>query len=203
VEIERIRINQVLFERSGKVPVIRIPIQRNQGKHGESRDVYVFENDVFDVRRHLIELAKWQKDNGNVPEAYLFSRPSDGKVPNYSKPFKILLNDTGLLLDPETQQERVPYSLRHYFATQALLRGQPDHIVAKWMGTSPQMIDQHYSKVKLRMKAAELAGTDDKLANIRARIRRDDAELKNEPFEQDEYLPDEIVYGSYFTEGSR
>lgn len=204
LEIERIRINQVLFERSGKASVIRIPILRDQAKHKNSRDVYVFENDVFDVRRLLTDLVKWQTDRAAGPATYLFSRPSDRKVPTYSQPFKILMNDTALLLDPETQRERVPYSLRHYFATEALLRGHADHIVAKWMGTSPQMIDQHYSKVKLRMKAAELAGTDDKLANIRARIRRDDAELKNEPIEQqDEYPPDEIVYGSYFTEGSR
>jgi hypothetical protein len=32
-------------------------------------------------------------------------------VPNFSRPFKLLLDETGLLHDPETQQERVPYSL--------------------------------------------------------------------------------------------
>ena len=199
LEIERIRTNQIIFEMDKKHPVIRIPILRDQGKYQKSRDVYAFENDVFDVRKILKNLIQWRAERGSAPNALLFSRTSDNRVPNFSRPFKLLLDETGLLHDPETQQERVPYSLRHYFATQALLRGQPDHIVAKWMGTSPLMIDLHYSKVKLRMKASELAGTDDKLASVRAAIKRQDAELRGEPFTQeDQYPPDEIFYGSDF-----
>lgn len=200
LELERIRSNQILFERVGKVRVIRIPILRDQAKYGQSRDVYVYENDAFDVREILTQLIDWRKDAGSASDACLLSRPSDGKVTTFSRPFKLLLKETGLLVDPETQKERVPYSLRHYFATQALLRDEPDHIVAKWMGTSPMMIDRHYNKVKLRMMAGRLAGTGDKLAHLRAHIRRDDAKSEDEPFVgDDEYPPDEFMYGPHST----
>jgi integrase len=200
LEIERIRANQVIFERDRGAPVIRIPIARDQAKYSEGRDVYVFENDVFDIRGVLTDLLDWRTRQESKPDAYLLSRPSDGTIPGFSRLFKQLIEKAGMLFDPETGSERTLYSLRHYFATQALLRGEQDHIVARWMGTSPQMIDRHYSKVKLRMKAAELTGTRDKLARARAATRRHDAEIRNEPVvEQDEYPPDEIEYGSHAT----
>jgi integrase len=199
LELERIRTNQILFERAKNVSVIRIPIARDQGKYKKSRDVFVYENDVFDVRSVLKDLIEWRENRGSTPDAYLFSRPSDRKVTTFSRPFKLLLKETGLLLDPETQQERVPYSLRHYFATQALLRGLPDYIVAKWMGTSPTMIDKHYNKVKTRMMAGTLSGTMDKIARARAIVRRKHTGIEVEPIlEGDEYPPEEIVYGSHF-----
>jgi integrase len=190
LELERIRTNQILFEQAGKASVIRIPIVRDQGKYKKSRDVFVYENDVFDVRHILTQLIEWRGKRGSTPNAYLLSRPSDGKVTTFSRPFKLLMNETGLLLDPETQHERVLYSLRHYFATQALLRGLPDYVVAKWMGTSPTMIDLHYNKVKTRMMAGKLSGTGDKLAHVRAVIRRESATTEGELVaENDEYLP--------------
>jgi integrase len=201
LELERIRTNQIHFERDGKAPVIRIPILRDQAKRKQSRDVFVFENDVFDARGILNQLIVWRGERGSTPNAYLFSRPSDGKMTIFSRPFKLLMNETELLLDPESQQERVPYSLRHYFATQALLRGLPDYVVAKLMGTSPMMIDKHYNKVKTRMMAGKLSGTTDKLAQVRAIVRRESTAPDGEPaLENDEYPPEEIVYGPHFTE---
>ena len=203
LEMERIRTSQVLFEKSDKYSVIRIPIQKDQGKYSKSRDVIAFENDVFDVRRILTRLLEWHTEKGSKPAAFLFSRPSDGEVPDYSRPFKALLNDMGLTLDPESQQERALYSLRHYFATQAILRGCQDHLIAKWMGTSTLMIDTHYSKVKLRMKAAELAGANDKMGRFWSAVRRSDAEKKAEPDAEDEWeSTDEIVYGEHFVSES-
>jgi len=80
LEMERIRANQILFERDGKAAVIRIPIMRDQGKYEKSRDVYAYENDAFDVRKILTELIDWRTSRGSRPNAYLFSRPSDGKI---------------------------------------------------------------------------------------------------------------------------
>lgn len=165
-------MTQVLFERGKGVGFIRIPILRDQGKYASGRDVICFENDVFDVRGVLEHLIRWHHEHSDKPSTpYLFAR-SDGRVPGLDAPFRAVMVETGLLIDPETGKKRVPYSLRHYFATQALLRGEQDHIVARWMGTSPQMIDAHYNKIKLRMQAGRLAGTEDTLARARAALSR-------------------------------
>lgn len=183
LEFERIRANQIMFERDGGAPVIRIPVPARQGKYTKPREVYVFENDVFDARDVLVKLLAWQKERGAAPNGFIFARPSSGLVPAFAPPFRELMIETKLLIDPETGEERKPYSLRHYFATQALLRGEPDHIVAKWMGTSVEVIDKHYNKIKLRMKAAQLAGTSDAQFHerIQALMRRRAAKERLRP----------------------
>lgn len=175
LELERVQTTQILHEQDKKMSFIRIPILRDQGKYAAGRNVICFENDVFDVRRVLEQLMRWHHErSGKALTPYLFAR-SDGRVPSFDAPFRAVMVETGLLIDPETGKKRVPYSLRHYFATQALLRGEHDHIVARWMGTSPQMIDIHYNKIKLRMQAGRLAGTGDKMARMRAALSRQEA----------------------------
>jgi len=172
LELERVHADQIQFERDKGAPVIRIPILAHQAKYKIARDVYVVERDVFDPRATLLRLLAWRRKRGATSDSLLFSIPG-GAVPAFAPPFKRLLEEVmvpidpdtrggptrPLLIDSDTRLSRKPYSLRHYFATQALLRGYPDHILAKWMGTSAAMIDRHYSKVKLRMQAAHLAGT--------------------------------------------
>ena len=175
LELERVQVTQILRERDRQAQFIRIPILRDQGKYAAGRDVICYENDVFDVRRVLERLIEWHQGHAGARSTpYLFAR-SDGRIPSFDAPFRAVMQETGLLIDPETGKKRVPYSLRHYFATQALLRGEHDHIVARWMGTSPQMIDTHYNKIKLRMQAGRLAGTGDALARARAALSRQES----------------------------
>ena len=52
---------------------------------------------------------------------------------------------------------RTLYSLRHTYATQALLDGTDIHTLAKQMGTSVRMLELHYSKLTATMAADKLA----------------------------------------------
>ena len=70
--------------------------------------------------------------------------------------FDKLLRYAGLLHD-KTGQKRSLYSLRHTYATQALLAGTDIHTLAKQMGTSVRMLEQHYSKLTATMAAEKLA----------------------------------------------
>jgi hypothetical protein len=89
-------------------------------------------------------------------------RMSDGSVPdNYNKPFRQLLDSTGILYCPVTNKERSLYSLRHYYATQHLLDGTPINDLADNMGTSVPMITKHYSHLTPLMKAKQFAGSID------------------------------------------
>jgi hypothetical protein len=89
-----------------------------------------------------------------------FDRLSDGTVPdNWNKPFRQLLEDSGLLKGPVTDKDRSLYSLRHYYATQRLLESIPVHDLAQQMGTSVLMIQKHYSHLTPLMKATQFAGS--------------------------------------------
>jgi integrase len=73
--------------------------------------------------------------------------------------FRAFMRDVGLLKDSNTGQNRTLYSLRHMYATfQIVYDGTDLHLLAKQMGTSIAMIEQHYSHLTPRLKADKLAG---------------------------------------------
>jgi integrase len=67
------------------------------------------------------------------------------------------MRDSGLLKNTEGQN-RTLYSIRHTYATLALLEGAADiHTLSKQMGNSAAMIERHYSKLTATMAAERLA----------------------------------------------
>jgi integrase len=84
---------------------------------------------------------------------------SNGQLPtSMHTSFELLLKDTGMRVDPTTGKNRSLYSLRHCYATISLMDGQMDmHTLAKQMGTSVGMLEQHYSKMTATMAADRLA----------------------------------------------
>jgi len=89
---------------------------------------------------------------------HLLFRFSDGyQPPSLNGTFRRLMRDSGLLLNSEGQT-RTLYSLRHTYATIALLEGGTDiHTLSKQMGNSAAMIGRHYSKLTATMAADRLA----------------------------------------------
>ena len=81
-------------------------------------------------------------------------RLGDGTVTNHLRqPFKKFMQDTGLLIDAKTGQERTLYCLRHTYATFQLVNNNVDmHTLAKQMGTSIQMLEKHYSHLTPRLR---------------------------------------------------
>jgi len=89
----------------------------------------------------------------------VFRLPDGTKTQSLAQTFEILLNDADLLVDRKTEQNRTLYSLRHTYATFGLVyAGMEIHLLAAQMGTSVAMIEKHYSHLKPRMRAQELAG---------------------------------------------
>jgi integrase len=67
------------------------------------------------------------------------------------------MRDSGLLKDGEAKN-RTLYSLRHTYATLAMIEGQVDiHTLSRQMGNSAAMIERHYSKLTATMAAERLA----------------------------------------------
>jgi integrase len=89
---------------------------------------------------------------------HLLFRFSDGHQPHsLVGTFRRLMRDSGLLVDG-AGQTRTLYSLRHTYATLALLEGGADiHTLSKQMGNSAAMIERHYSKLTATMAADRLA----------------------------------------------
>jgi len=80
---------------------------------------------------------------------------NDLPVRFFNDTFSNLLKFTKLTEDT-AGQSRTLYSLRHTYATQALLRATDIHTLAKQMGTSVLMLELHYSKLTATMAAESL-----------------------------------------------
>lgn len=73
--------------------------------------------------------------------------------------FKGLMKDSGLDKDRQSKEKRTLYSLRHTYAHLSILRERMDvYTLAKQMGTSVQMIEQHYGHLHPAQKADVIAG---------------------------------------------
>lgn len=96
----------------------------------------------------------------------IFRLPDGTMTKSLAQTFEELLKEAGLLIDRKTDHARTLYSLRHTYATLGLVyAGMDIHLLAAQMGTSVAMIEKHYSHLKPRMRAHELAGYNFLLRN--------------------------------------
>jgi integrase len=79
-------------------------------------------------------------------DKHVFRLPDGARTENLRQTFRKLMDDTGLLVCPNTGKRRTLYSLRHTYATFALqAEGMDVHSLGVQMGNSIQMIEKHYS----------------------------------------------------------
>jgi integrase len=119
-------------------------------------------------RRYLDRIRKRSKDLKEYKtleeliaagvDKEVFRLPDGTATQNLHQPFRTLMKQSGLAKDRQTNQQRTLYSLRHSYATWALLNGVSHHILAKQMRTSIGMLEQHYSHVTVRMAKDQLSG---------------------------------------------
>jgi len=80
---------------------------------------------------------------------------------SFPKLFEKYLDENNLAIDRVSQQRHVLYSLRHTYATMALTHDKVAiHTLAKQMGTSIVMIEQHYSHLDAVKAVHQLRGTE-------------------------------------------
>ena len=92
---------------------------------------------------NLISLIRLFK----MENKYIFQR-KDGKLPNFIDCY----NQLSKFLDNRLSGDTLSlYSFRHYFITDRLLNNVEVHQLAKYCGTSVEMITKFYSKVTARM----------------------------------------------------
>jgi integrase len=114
----------------------------------------------------LRRLHARQQDIAHIPFEELFEqqldlrvfRASDGTTyTRMDSTWNNLMRASGLL-KAATGERRSLYSLRHTYATLALLRNEVDiHTLSKQLGNSVAMIERYYSKLTATMAAERLA----------------------------------------------
>ena len=103
--------------------------------------------------RHIYnELIKWKEetDFADNNDLVFYTKDTNGnqKICDVSVSFKTFLSKIGLLKGTDNKS-RTLYSLRHSYATMRLEDGAEVYNVAKNIGTSVKMIEQHYGHVQI------------------------------------------------------
>jgi len=92
-------------------------------------------------------------------DKYVFRLRDGTRTASLNQTFSQLMRDSGLNEGLEGTQKRTLYSLRHTYATFSLLYGDMTYEKLRLqMGTSVQMLHQHYDKVNVDMISGELSG---------------------------------------------
>lgn len=91
-------------------------------------------------------------------DEYVFRLASGERTNNLNQTFEVLMRDTGLAVGAASEKPRTLYSLRHTYATLQLMDGRSIHELARQMGTSVAMLEQHYSKITPELVAEKFAG---------------------------------------------
>lgn len=110
----------------------------------------------MDIEMNGVDLDKIIEQRS---DKYLF-RDVDGnrvRANQLRQAFRKLLEDRDLRIGVDGKVRSL-YSLRHMYATRALLKGQDIYLLSVQMGTSVKMLEMHYSKLKARMRAEVLSG---------------------------------------------
>jgi hypothetical protein len=159
-EAENLRWKHLhIFEEKGKT-YLEMSVS---GKTGQ-RDLICRANTITFLKRiqsrcSEISQMKIEELIGNKLDLPVFRLPNGDTTKNLRQPFKLLMEDTKLLKCPRTGRNRTLYSLRHTYATFALLKDQMNvHTLAIQMGTSIGMIERHYSHLTPRLRKEALTG---------------------------------------------
>ena len=104
------------------------------------------------VERYLDELRSFRTEElGNPPpdQEYVFCHPSGAPVGSFKGGFQRALKEAGVLYASDGKK-RVPYSLRHTYATMRIAEGVSVFQLAANMGTSVEMLEDFYGKKRMR-----------------------------------------------------
>jgi len=113
----------------------------------------------YDIAKSISNPLADLTNNNN--DDYVFCISNQHKPTSFPRLFTTFLSEHELLIDPNTEQKRVFYSLRHTYATLALIHDRvPIHTLAKQMGTSVAMIEKHYSHLKVIQAKEQLRGSE-------------------------------------------
>jgi len=163
--ISSIKVNEWLTKDNSGEEGLELSVS---GKTG--RRTLIARDAEGNVSRPLKRIQERFADLANLSDGELYKRNEfafrlpDGSLIKHerlAKNFKLFLQKYDLL-ENTAGEERSLYSLRHTYATFAIIDGLDMETLAVQMGTSIAMLERHYSKLKPHMKAGKLGGHEKK-----------------------------------------
>jgi integrase len=158
LEVEMTLESQIEITPAG----IFIYVGRNKGKYRNARTA-VCRGPYFPVERILKELFEYRRmywtAKADIDACSIFADPVTGNVPDkyFHKLFQRYIKLYGWLVDKNTGQNRVPYSFRHFFITQAILDSVDLPFIAIIAGTSVNMINKYYTHITGKQAALKVS----------------------------------------------
>ncbi|HVZ44585.1 MAG TPA: integrase [Ramlibacter sp.] len=140
----------------------RYLLLRVDGKTGERSAIARRGTETF-LRRLQLRFPEFQSLSfdellARRIDEYVFRLADGTRTTNLNQPFEVLMRESGLAVGVSSETPRTLYSLRHMYATFMLMDGTAIHDLARQMGTSVQMIEQHYSKITPELVPEKFAG---------------------------------------------
>jgi len=132
-EANRLRWSDVSRVAGGEV-TIRVASDTKTGAR-----TCIAEPGIWPVLEEFRTLTKWNRAGDYIFADYVTGNP----IVNFSRSWRNLMKACAFKKAPDGS-DYAPYSLRHVYATERLESGMDVRLVAKNMGTSLQMIEQHY-----------------------------------------------------------
>ena len=117
-----------------------------RGKTGEREVVCNELVEGYIERLQNFRTEEIKKLNLNEP---IFCHPDGRSIGSFKKGFQQVLDEAGVLYGSDGKR-RVPYSLRHTYATMRISEGVSVFQLAANMGTSVEMIENFYGKKRMR-----------------------------------------------------
>ena len=117
-----------------------------RGKTGEREVVCNERVELYVERMRKFRSEEVKKLNLDEP---IFCHPDGKPIGSFKKGFEQVLDEAGVLYGSDGKK-RVPYSLRHTYATMRISEGVGVFQLAANMGTSVEMIDSFYGKKRMR-----------------------------------------------------
>jgi len=125
-----------------------------KGKTG-SREVVARSPDIKTYFERIWELRCNELGKKPTREDLIFCHKDGKAVGSFKKGFNTLITEAGVETD-RNGDRRTIYSLRHTYATFRLQEGVNHYMLARNMGTSVKMLEQHYGHTSNRAMADEL-----------------------------------------------
>ena len=121
-----------------------------RGKTGEREVV---------LRSHASKYVDLTFEHGvnKDPNAWLFCMGNGHKIKTLIDQFDLVLNSVGIMHDAKGSKFSL-YSLRHYYAVDAIRRGIPIYEISRNMGTSLEMLQKYYANHALTSATATRLG---------------------------------------------
>lgn len=158
-EARNLKWSHIDWFKKGSERFLRMTVR---GKTGERSLIarHGTENYLRRIQLRFPTLAKMSFDEllAARSDEYVFRLADGSRTANLHQTFDKLMDDTGLAVGAQSQTRRTLYSFRHMYATFQILDGMGIHELARQMGTSVAMLEQHYSKLTPELLAERFAG---------------------------------------------